>query len=607
MARQPRGIQMFLTYICLAFANVGPLIADREDAQRKVTRNEKVLTIESEGADLYDVIVHGIFTMFAPKKVRITVEGIGSLPCNALKGWVFDRDLTRFALLLLVDDGKRVCVAVDGIVGEKFTEVAGVQFSPDGKTISYGAGRRGNLFKKSNGYVVIGPKTEGPYEFTYSPVWSATGRRVAYVAKDRKDGKWRVVEGGVPGDPYDKNELLGTVFPAFTANDHHLFYAAKRGKSFYAVIDQVPSEPYVAPVSLFRFSPDGRHIAYAGNIGSKWRVILDGSPSETYDTQPTIMLFSPDSQHIAYTVKKEDAWLVVQDQVPSGDSMDAEPTRLTYSPDSRHIAYAGKMGEIWRVFVDGRSIADYTEAPGYLSFTVDSQALVISGYRGGAGTTERREIASLEAEAVTLSTLERVEGGAEILHFGEEKYGPYEKWILPQRQCPTRRVFTGELNKKWYVDFGSDHQGPWDGVPLGVYWDSGCGSIGYVATLGKEYYIVTSTDKKGPFQSAIGPLLFPKGGGFVFNYQVDKNWFIYTPKGSYGPYEVVSPWCISPDGQHIAHEVKHPSGWCVAVDGVPGSEEGKKILYMVWVAANTIRYMLVKPGGAWYLIEETIG
>ena len=133
-----------------------------------------------------------------------------------------------------------------------------------------------------------------------TPVFSADGKRVAYVA--RKDEKWLVVLDGRPGPEYD--EIMEGL-PVFSPDGKRVAYAAMKDEKWLLVLDG-RAEPGVRRIMAGTpvFSPDGKRARLRRQERGKWFVVLDGQPGPEYDgIMAGTPVFSPDGKRCAYGAK----------------------------------------------------------------------------------------------------------------------------------------------------------------------------------------------------------------------------------------------------------------------------------------------------------------
>ena len=94
-----------------------------------------------------------------------------------------------------------------------------------------------------------------------------------------------------------------------------IYYAAKKGNKWYAVIDGKESREYdeIAKDTPI-FSSDSKHAAYAAGRGLKCFVVLDGKEGPEYESiSKGARYFSPDGKHMAYAAQNKTKWLMVID------------------------------------------------------------------------------------------------------------------------------------------------------------------------------------------------------------------------------------------------------------------------------------------------------
>jgi Tol biopolymer transport system component len=285
---------------------------------------------------------------------------------------------------------------IDGMPGPEYQKVHGIRFSPDGRSVVYGA-----ILKLGNDdqwlLVRDGEETLIPYEAISrdSPVFSPDGKKVIYVAK--KGEKAVVVTGGKEDPAFDK--IVGGI-PLFSPDGDDTAYIA----TVYGTGDVVvsngrpgPAFDHIPPASLL-FSPSGGRLAYGGQRGGlnpgepgRWVVVTDGKAGAEYEQVDNIR-FSPDGKHLAYKAKKDGKWMLVLDERPGPGCEELAPGFPIFSPDSSRIAYGLKEGGFWKVAVvslgDAPGLVEtvggvFDGGVGLITFSPDGKRLAFGGKDAG--------------------------------------------------------------------------------------------------------------------------------------------------------------------------------------------------------------------------------
>lgn len=230
------------------------------------------------------------FPLKVGKKEQLLGKGIG-----LVQGVALSRDGKRVAYEGLAAEAnggpaeQNFTVYVDDSPIRTAFDAAGCAvFSPDGKVVGYKV-RRG---EKLGVATTADPQPKSWFDFVCSPVWSADGKRLAYVA----------VEG-----PTVEREWITQRFGEDSV----------RGGSWFVVVAGTEAKLRHQRIAGLTLSHDGSHVAYAARDDDRWSIVVDGvGGDETYDfAGPPV--FSSDGSTVAFGVRKErELWWIVRD-VPS--------------------------------------------------------------------------------------------------------------------------------------------------------------------------------------------------------------------------------------------------------------------------------------------------
>lgn len=190
---------------------------------------------------------------------------------------------------------------------------------------------------------------------------SADGTRDAYVSPADES----VVVDGEHGPTWDEVRKPSLVF---SPDNTHIAYVARRGRSWFAVVDHKPQGPGLDDIGINCdnwvdtntperwaympfFSWNSRHIAYVGTEGvrpnRKYCTVFGQWRSPFAEQAGGHLTFSPDSTRTAYTRWEEGADVLFVDGKVHGKYNDT--FHFAFSPDSNHVAVlAGRY-----LFVDG--------------------------------------------------------------------------------------------------------------------------------------------------------------------------------------------------------------------------------------------------------------
>ena len=206
-------------------------------------------------------------------KFRAVIDGKAQQPIDAVwtQGVVFSPDSRHVAYAGRL--GEQWGMFIDGRIEARHRWVFDIVFAADSQRYAYAAGTA------STHYVVEGERRHPEYDGLNGLLMSPTGS-VAYAA--RKDGKWTMVIDGVERGWYDE-VAEGLVF---SDDGAHFAFTARRGPSWYVVVDGQPRQPSKGVVvDSLAMSKDGAHVAFAYiETPGRLRIALDGWRSrETYD------------------------------------------------------------------------------------------------------------------------------------------------------------------------------------------------------------------------------------------------------------------------------------------------------------------------------------
>lgn len=305
---------------------------------------------------------------------RDNYETIGAAVDERIVFTSFPSEQSRYALH--VRRGKEWLVVLDGEEQPGYDETSGIiTFSPDGKRVAYRALRG----KK---WVMVVDGEEGE-EFDdvgiLSPLLTA-GRLM--LDRMRWENTNQMKPRGIAASMMDtfprfaKSHATPSA-AGFSADGSHVFYAAKRGSKWMAVIDGEVGPEYDLIAGPF-MSPDQQRICYEGKAGKAWRVVIDGEPVEGYD-ETRELAFSPDGERMAFCARRGKEEFVVV------DGQELEPHKsvfgpVTFSPDGQRVAYVAADGKGKSVVVDGQPLENtFSDIVGPPLFSPDGQRVAYGG------------------------------------------------------------------------------------------------------------------------------------------------------------------------------------------------------------------------------------
>lgn len=268
----------------------------------------------------------------------------------------FSPDGRRFAYGR-IDDGE-VRFVVDGAMTDPSSGMSFPTFSPDSRRFVYGATNRDGVSLVGEG-VASGKsyRTIGP------PVFSPDSSRLAFVGFRSKDHVVAVIDG-VEGPEFADTWDNVT----FSGDSRHVAYLGLRkaggflSRSMTASLvrdgvmgtmwDEVSSPPH--------FSPDGAHVAFSARRGRQWFAVLDDVPGIAFEQvgPPT---FSSTGRRGYLTATRDATGSVgyrvaadgIEPPVVSELAGVTATETFVFSPDGDHVATAGLIDEEWRPIVDG--------------------------------------------------------------------------------------------------------------------------------------------------------------------------------------------------------------------------------------------------------------
>lgn len=276
-------------------------------------------------------------------------------------------------------------VFYDGQAGPAYAEIAKETpvFSEDGSAMAYAA-RKGtewlwvvngvegpaspeltptsfafSVNGKHHGYVVVPHfrqtalivdgkvraegKWDGIMPWDAAPVFSADGKRLAFVEADRSKHLMRVNLDGENGQWHPGIAMYQSpAFGAFITN---------------AIPGPTVQERARPTAFDLRFSPDGRRFAY-GTFTDEGRAVMvvDGKKGEPHEVLGFDSLFSPDGGLHAYMARDHGQYRIFSSSSPPLPVDAMYDWSLTSSPDGRHLAFAGIREGKKAIWLDGKAV-----------------------------------------------------------------------------------------------------------------------------------------------------------------------------------------------------------------------------------------------------------
>lgn len=284
-------------------------------------------------------------------------------------------------------DVSRFSVAVNGKRGKDYEWIVGrsLGFSPDGSRLTFQTQHDRLMFVALAPAADAAAAAEGKgYYLTGRVVFSPDGRRYAYWAKSRKDGRSiMVVDGAEQPGEYDE---ISDAETAFSPDGKRLAFRATIGGRHVVVLDGVPGPPCdvaLGPV----FSSDGGRFAYRAKTGNDCYVVLDGKEGPRFEVVAGLT-FATGGRRFAYVGGRAGKQMLVVDTGPKGQQAAKEYLPydglgdLAFSPDGRRLGITTQTANRWRAVIDGKEGPPY-DGTGRIFFSPDSRRTAYLAGQGG--------------------------------------------------------------------------------------------------------------------------------------------------------------------------------------------------------------------------------
>ncbi|MEO8448453.1 MAG: hypothetical protein ABI647_01610 [Gemmatimonadota bacterium] len=274
---------------------------------------------------------------------------------------VFSPDSRRVAYIAEI--AGKTMVVIDGIPGPLFDDIgqSRPKFTADSKHLVYSA-RRDN-----RGFIVVDRTEVGGSEFVGDPVYSESGRRLAYAVL-KNDGNvdwWSVKLDGVAGRPYRHigNNLV------FSGDGRHFLY--RGGDSLdYVVVDEVQGRGYgTIKENSYGFSKDGAHVAFVAGDG--------GREGEPFDDVTSFPEFARDGRVLYIAKRGARQYVGVDTTVTPFDQVST-----AFITTAGRLVVVARQGARWNAIVDGAEGRPYPEPPGPFAVSPDGSRIAYASGRG---------------------------------------------------------------------------------------------------------------------------------------------------------------------------------------------------------------------------------
>jgi hypothetical protein len=244
---------------------------------------------------------------------------------------------------IVMDDGNKIAEYDKGR-GESLVEKS-VLYSPDSKTLAYGAVRNGKHF------VVIDGKEEKPHDKISEKIcFSPDSKRYGYATID--NGIWSMILDGKKDKEYQ-----GIGWHLFSPDSKSFAYHAFDNSGGLVIFNGKEKRKYPGGIlsQFYGFSPDSKHFAYGVERGYDQFAVLDDIEHKKYSGIPQISLsFSPDSKHLVYAANKNNRSMTI---VVNNNELDTDinlvlgASFVFDSPDKFHTLVISK-NKIYRLDVE---------------------------------------------------------------------------------------------------------------------------------------------------------------------------------------------------------------------------------------------------------------
>lgn len=266
-------------------------------------------------------------------------------------------------------------------------EMSFVTWAPSGDAVAY-------IDKRGAYYHVVVNGEKGPkLEYADWPVFSATGKHIAYRAREGDPGhyRWFIVHDGKRQPDYSwvsepaispdgsmvaywATENGGKPSGLHASGDYFVVYGKKKGPEYSG-----QSISGVPPV----ISPDGSKVAYAApeKLG-QWHVVINKKPSRKSFSFVGRVGFSRDGKYYGYpAVVKDLKWAIVDARGKTGPLFDAVSTPV-FGKGRKYAFIAREDGATFVVMGKKRYTGDYVTVS-ELSVSPNGKRVAFAANQGG--------------------------------------------------------------------------------------------------------------------------------------------------------------------------------------------------------------------------------
>jgi hypothetical protein len=136
------------------------------------------------------------------------------------------------------------------------------------------------------------------------------------------------------------------------------------------------------------FSPAGVRLAYAARRGKTWYAVFDSQETSVGPSAPSNLLISPDARHLFYLTATADSQTAVVDGKPQ--KAYSQIAQVTISFAGFHYAYAGLGNDsLWRVVRDGEETGQAYTSVRQIRFSRDGQQLAFVAANAAGESVQR--------------------------------------------------------------------------------------------------------------------------------------------------------------------------------------------------------------------------
>jgi len=296
--------------------------------------------------DSYRLAYIGTETGTVSSNDYLVVDGDKIGPYPDIDNYAFSPDGSQIAAKVTHED--RWKVLHNGKLSDGYFWVSAPVFNPANNVLAYAANKKNG--QQEDLHVVVGNERGRNFDSIAPPVFSPSGRSVAYLAGDLK-GRF-VVRNTEPGKRF--TELM--YGPVWSSGNERLGYVAKVKEEnypfkeyYFVVIDDREYGPYQDVLPSIVFSRDGRHfMAGVSNQKGELRMLVDGDLKGSYAKIASYFFTDDQSERVYIAAEKDEGGIYIGDQ-RLNVAIPPAPMAYQFSKDGKKMAYVkDENGEVWR-------------------------------------------------------------------------------------------------------------------------------------------------------------------------------------------------------------------------------------------------------------------